>query len=82
MEQLFNQRQAAHLLRLSVRTLERHRVAGTGPRFVRLGRLVRYRAVDLADWVDGGLPPLGPPPPYWTGGPHGAGRVLRDVTNM
>jgi predicted DNA-binding transcriptional regulator AlpA len=76
MEQLFNQRQAAHLLRLSVRTLERHRVAGTGPRFVRLGRLVRYRAVDLADWVDGGLPP------YWTGGPHGAGRVLRDVTNM
>jgi predicted DNA-binding transcriptional regulator AlpA len=55
MEQLFNQRQAAHLLRLSVRTLERHRVAGTGPRFVRLGRLVRYRAVDLADWVDGGL---------------------------
>jgi predicted DNA-binding transcriptional regulator AlpA len=57
MEQLFNQRQAAHLLRLSVRTLERHRVAGTGPRFVRLGRLVRYRAVDLADWVDGGLPP-------------------------
>lgn len=81
MEQLFNQRQAAHLLRLSVRTLERHRVAGTGPRFVRLGRLVRYRAVDLADWVDGGLR-LGPPPPYWTGGPHGAGRVLRDVTNM
>ena len=50
MEQLFNQRQAAHLLRLSVRTLERHRVAGTGPRFVRLGRLVRYRAVNLADW--------------------------------
>jgi hypothetical protein len=57
MEQLFNQRQAAHLLRLSVRTLERHRVAGTGPRFVRLGRLVRYRAVDLADW--GPHPPIG-----------------------
>jgi hypothetical protein len=43
------------VLGLSVRTLERHRVAGTGPRFTRLGRLVRYREVDLADWVNAGL---------------------------
>jgi predicted DNA-binding transcriptional regulator AlpA len=55
MDLLLNQRQAAHILRLSVRTLERHRVAGTGPRFVRLGRLVRYREADLADWVREGL---------------------------
>jgi predicted DNA-binding transcriptional regulator AlpA len=55
MDQLFDQQHAARLLGLSVRTLERHRVAGTGPRFVRLGRLVRYREVDLADWVDAGL---------------------------
>jgi predicted DNA-binding transcriptional regulator AlpA len=55
MDQLFDQRHAARLLGLSVRTLERHRVAGTGPRFVRLGRLVRYREVDLADWVHGAL---------------------------
>jgi predicted DNA-binding transcriptional regulator AlpA len=55
MNQLLNQRQAAHLLGLSVRTLERHRTFGTGPRFVRLGRLIRYRESDLADWVDGGL---------------------------
>jgi predicted DNA-binding transcriptional regulator AlpA len=51
MDQLLDQKQAAHLLRLSVRTLERHRISGTGPRFVRLGRLVRYRDVDLAEWV-------------------------------
>jgi predicted DNA-binding transcriptional regulator AlpA len=55
MNQLLNQRQAAHLLRLSVRTLERHRTSGTGPRFVRLGRLIRYQEADLADWVRGGL---------------------------
>jgi predicted DNA-binding transcriptional regulator AlpA len=55
MEQLLDQRRAAKVLGLSVRTLERHRVAGTGPRFVRLGRLVRYREVDLADWVNGRL---------------------------
>ena len=38
-----------------MRTLERHRVAGTGPRFCRLGRLVRYRECDLDDWVSRSL---------------------------
>jgi hypothetical protein len=55
MESLLNQKQAARVLGISVRTLERHRIAGTGPRFTRLGRLVRYRQVDLAGWVDAGL---------------------------
>ena len=55
MDSLLNQQQAAQLLGLSVRTLERHRVAGTGPRFTRLGRLVRYRRCDLVDWVDSNL---------------------------
>ena len=52
MENLLNQKQAARVLGLSVRTLERHRVWGTGPRFVRLGRLIRYREYDLKEWVD------------------------------
>jgi len=55
MESLLNQKQAAHVLGLSVRTLERHRVAGTGPRWARLGRLVRYRQSDLTEWVDSNL---------------------------
>jgi predicted DNA-binding transcriptional regulator AlpA len=55
MDVLFDQKRAAHFLGLSVRTLERHRVAGTGPPFARLGRLVRYRQHDLADWVDSHL---------------------------
>ena len=39
MDTLLDQKTAAKLLGLSVRTLERHRVAGTGPRFARLGLL-------------------------------------------
>ncbi|MGO9401365.1 MAG: helix-turn-helix transcriptional regulator [Xanthobacteraceae bacterium] len=43
---------AARLLRLSVRTLERHRLAGTEPRFCRLGRAVRYRETDIHEWIE------------------------------
>ena len=51
MQALLTQREAARALRLSERTLERLRVAGYGPRFVRAGRLVRYREGDLEAWV-------------------------------
>ena len=52
MDELLDQRTAARLLGLSVRTLERHRLVGTGPSFARLSRLVRYRQRDPADWVN------------------------------
>jgi excisionase family DNA binding protein len=48
---LLTQRQAAAVLCLSERTLERLRVSGTGPRFVRAGRSVRYREADLEAWI-------------------------------
>ena len=51
MDHLLDQREAALILKISVRTLERHRGAGTGPRFCRLGRLVRYRECDLEEWL-------------------------------
>ena len=44
---LLTQREAAVVLRLSTRTLERWRVAGIGPRFVRLNHSIRYRQQDL-----------------------------------
>ena len=44
---LLTQREAALHLRLSERTLERWRVAGIGPRFIRLNHLIRYRQQDL-----------------------------------
>ena len=44
---LLTQREAAQALRLSERTLERWRVAGIGPRFIRLNTSLRYRQQDL-----------------------------------
>ncbi len=44
------QEEAAAYMRLSPRTLERHRVEGTGSRFVKLGRRVLYRRSELDDW--------------------------------
>ncbi len=45
------QQEAAAYLRLSPRTLERHRVAGTGPRFTKLGRRVVYALAELDAWA-------------------------------
>jgi hypothetical protein len=42
--------QAAHYLGMSVRTLQEHRSAGTGPRFRRHCRHVRYHIDDLDSW--------------------------------
>ena len=43
--------EAAKYLRLSPRTLERHRLAGTGPKFVAAGRRRIYRIDDLEAWA-------------------------------
>src|SRR6185437_6588026 len=48
---LLTQQEAADETRLSERTLERHRLAGTGPKFVRLGRRVLYRREDVEAWI-------------------------------
>ena len=45
------QAEAADLLRISSRTLERYRVSGTGPQFVKAGRRVLYRQSDLEAWA-------------------------------
>ena len=51
MQTLLKQRDAATICWLSERTLERLRVSGAGPKFVRLGKSVRYRLVDLEEWI-------------------------------
>jgi excisionase family DNA binding protein len=43
--------EASDYLRLSRRTLERLRVEGTGPKFVKMGRRVRYIKSNLDDWI-------------------------------
>lgn len=43
---------AAAYVRLSPRTLERYRVTGEGPVYLKLGRRVFYRVRDLDLWLD------------------------------
>ena len=44
-------RQAATLLSLSPRTLDRYRVAGKGPPFHRFGSRIAYARADLEEWA-------------------------------
>ncbi len=44
--------EAARFVGLSIRTLEKHRIYGTGPRYSKLGGRVVYRVEDLQEWVD------------------------------
>jgi hypothetical protein len=48
---LMNTVEAARFLRLSPRTLERLRLEGSGPRYCKLRRSVRYRQSDLELYV-------------------------------
>ncbi len=45
------QSEVAALVRLSSRTLERHRVAGTGPAYMKLGRKVVYKRSCVEAWA-------------------------------
>jgi predicted DNA-binding transcriptional regulator AlpA len=51
MQRLLNQAEAADLLRLSQRTLERLRCVGGGPKFCRLRGSIRYRILDIEEWI-------------------------------
>ena len=55
---LMTPEQAAHVLGVSIRTLAAWRSGGrnTLP-YVKVGRLVRYRAHDIADWLQANLRP-------------------------
>lgn len=52
MKKLLYPKEAANLLGLSVRTLERYRCVGLGPKFLKLSRSVRYREEDLIEWLE------------------------------
>lgn len=51
--ELLTTRQTAEWLDVSHRTLESFRIAGRGPKYVKIGRCVRYRARDLKEWLEG-----------------------------
>lgn len=52
--ELLNTDQAARLVGLSPRTLEKFRVQGNGPTYRKLNRAVRYARHDLEKWLERG----------------------------
>jgi excisionase family DNA binding protein len=46
------QKQVAEMLGLSTATLEGWRIRGKGPRYLKLGRCVRYLVADLEAWIE------------------------------
>jgi predicted DNA-binding transcriptional regulator AlpA len=47
--------EAARFLGLSARTMEKHRMYGTGPRYRKIGGRVLYTVEDLQGWADQGI---------------------------
>jgi predicted DNA-binding transcriptional regulator AlpA len=45
-------REAAEAVGLSPETLKVYRYRGTGPKFLKVGKHVRYRIADLQGWLD------------------------------
>jgi len=55
MQKLLNEKQVSELTGRAVTTLQKDRLKGTGLRWVRLGRLVRYRPEDVEAWIKDNL---------------------------
>lgn len=49
---LLDIKQAADYVGLKVRTLYNMKQTGRGPKCIKMGRLVKYRIVDLDKWID------------------------------
>jgi len=50
-EPLLDERELARLFRISVGTLRYWRAEGRGPRFRKIGQLIRYVPSDVSDWL-------------------------------
>lgn len=51
MDQLLTERDAAKILHVSVQLLRKWRAMGTGPKYVRLGRCIRYALSDIESYI-------------------------------
>lgn len=51
-DQLLDEQDVAELLKMSVHTLRHWRSANRGPKYLKLGKAVRYRPADITDWIE------------------------------
>ena len=79
-------KEAARLVGLCARTLEKHRTYGTGPRYAKVGGRVLYDIADLHAWIesatrqstsDAGATYVPPAKPHAARAPAYAGGVRR-----
>ncbi|QIG97188.1 helix-turn-helix transcriptional regulator [Bradyrhizobium sp. 6(2017)] len=54
-ENYLNPKEAAAYLKSSTSTLAKRRLSGSGPRFTRIGRAIRYRKSDLDEFMASSL---------------------------
>ena len=52
-DHLITEKQFAEMLKRSVATIRRDRRAGRGPKFIRIGRQIRYRLEDVQAYIAG-----------------------------
>jgi len=52
-DKLMNQKEVKEITGLADSTLEQWRLKGKGPKFIKLGRLVRYRTSDVQSYIAG-----------------------------
>ena len=52
MDQIITEREAAKLAGWSCGALVKWRREGRGPRYIRVGRSIRYRLSDLLNWIE------------------------------
>ena len=62
MQSFLNEKEVAEKIKVSLGSLRRWRLLQRGPRFVKVGALVRYRVEDLEQWMET-LPTGGTAPP-------------------
>jgi predicted DNA-binding transcriptional regulator AlpA len=48
---LWDERETARLIHVSAAALRKWRREGTGPTYIRAGRLIRYRKADVETWL-------------------------------
>ena len=51
LETLLEEKELAERLQVSLGTLRTWRTDGTGPRFHRIGQMIRYAPLDVKDWL-------------------------------
>ncbi len=52
LETLLDEKQLSRLLRVSIGTLRFWRAIGRGPRYRKVGQLVRYAPSDVTEWLN------------------------------